>query len=118
MIRVLLMAVIFVGFIGCEFFHRCFFGKLRTVKRVSVGDVSLMGSGHRVIFFVSFSSKLMMFGSQLKVVSGLQMSVMGFVVEFVVVFGSGHFRVIFVVIFLVPSFFTRLSGDAGAKSKT
>ena len=105
-IRVLLMASIFVGFISGEFFHGCFFGELRAVKRVSVSDVSLMGGCHGVIFLISFSGKLMMFGSQLKVVSGFQMSVMGFVVEFVVVFGSGHFRVIFGWLFF---YFQRLS---------
>jgi len=107
-IRVLLMAVIFVDFISGEFFHGCFFGELRAVERVSVGDVSLMGSCHRVIFLISFSGKLMMFGRQLKVVSGFQMSVVGFVVEFVVVFGSGHFRMICGwLFFLFPTSFTR-----------
>jgi hypothetical protein len=94
-VRVLLVAVVFIGFIGCEFFHRCFFGELCAVQGVGVSDVSLMGRCHSVIFLISFSGKPVVFGCQLKVMSGFQMGVVGFFVKFVVVFGCGHFRVVF-----------------------
>lgn len=94
-IRVLLVAVVFIGFIGCEFFHRCFFSELCAVQGVRVSDVSLMGRHHSVIFLIGFSGKPVVFGCQLKVVSGFQMGVVGFFVKFVVVFGCGHFRVVF-----------------------
>ena len=87
MIGVLVVAMIFVVEVGGEFFTGGFFSEQFAMEGVSVGDVGVMSSGDCVIFFVSFSGEQMMLGSEFEMMSGFTMSMGGFFVEFVVVFG-------------------------------
>ena len=78
-IRVFLVAVIFVVLVGCDLFAGGLFGEEFSMESVSVSDVGLVGGCFNVVFFVSVCSQQVVFGSEFKVVG-----------RFTVRVGCGH----------------------------
>ena len=86
MIGVLFMAVVFVVFVGGEFFHGGFLGEFHAVEGVGVGDVSVMRCSDGIVFLIGGSREEMMLGCELEMVSRFLVGIKGEMVEFVIVF--------------------------------
>ena len=86
MVGVLFVAVIFVVFVGGEFFHCSFLSEFHAVKGVGISDVSVMRCSNAVVFLIGGGCEEVMLGCELKVVGRFLVGIKSEMVEFVIVF--------------------------------